>query len=455
MATEHKSNPTEVKPLGKYEAMNATDLAGHIQRLPPEEASTLLARLPESQAADALAELDAEHSIDLLDALPSPLLSSLLGLLAPNRAADLIGYLHPARRREVLSAVPAETSASIAALLRYPVDSAGGIMSNRFIALQADQTIEECHHMLRAREKEETEDVAYLYVTDAQKKLVGVVSLRDLVFRKPDRRIGEIMSREVAHVQVDDDQEKIAQLFERHHYLGLPVLEHDGTIVGVVPASEVIDVVQEEATEDMQLMVGLSGEEHALTPWRRSFKPRLLWLNINLVTAFAAASVVNLFESTIAQWTVLAVFLPIIAGQGGNAGIQTLTVIIRAMATGEVSAGDGKKALFKELILGLLNGLAIGLAVGTLCFIWKGSFVLGVVVAAAMLLNMLAAALSGVLVPYGLRALRIDPALASSIIVTTVTDVAGFFFFLGLATLVLHWHSVAGFLKSWVPLLPN
>lgn len=445
MAAESKTHPTEVKPLGKYEAMNAGDLASHIQRLPPDEAASLLARLPESQAADALSEFDAEHSIDLLDALPSPLLSRLLGLLAPNRAADLIGFLHPARRREVLAAVPSETSASIAALLRYPVDSAGGIMSNRFIALRADQTIEECQNMLRAREKEETEDVAYLYVTDAQKKLVGVVSLRDLVFRRPERKIGDIMSRDVAHVRVDDDQEKIAHLFERHHYLGLPVLEHDGTIVGVVPASEVIDIVQEEATEDMQLMVGLSGEEHALTPWRRSFKPRLLWLNINLVTAFAAAAIVNLFESTIAQWTVLAVFLPIIAGQGGNAGTQTLTVIIRGMATGEISPGDGKKALLKELILGLLNGLAIGVAVGTLCYIWKGNFVLGIVVAVAMLLNMVAAALSGVLVPYGLRALKIDPALASSIIVTTVTDVAGFFFFLGLAALVLHWQSVAGF----------
>lgn len=437
MAADKSPPPTQIDPLEKTSAMSPHELAAHLHRLQPDEAAALLAGLPQSRAADALAELDAEHSEDLLAAMDGGLFSKLLPMLAPNRAADLIGHLHPARRREVLASIPAEASASIAGLLRHPPDSAGGVMSNRFIALRADQTVEECQNMLRAREKEETEDVAYLYVTDAQKKLVGVVSLRDLVFRRAERKIEEIMSRQVAHVYVDDDQEKIAQLFERHHYLGLPVLERDGTLVGVVPASEVIDIVQEEATEDMQLMVGLSGEEHALTPWRRSLKPRLLWLNINLVTAFAAAAIVNVFESTIAKWTVLAVFLPIIAGQGGNAGSQTLTVIIRGMATGEMSPGDGRKALLKELTLGLLNGLAIGLVVGILCLFWKGNVVLGIVVAVAMVLNMLAAALSGVLVPYGLRALKIDPALASSIIVTTVTDVAGFFFFLGLAAMIL------------------
>jgi magnesium transporter len=315
-------------------------------------------------------------------------------------------------------------------------------MSNRFIALRSDQTVGECQEMFRARESEKTEDVSYLYVTDAARKLVGVITLRDLVFRRPERKIGEIMSTDVKFLRVDDDQEKIARLFEQHDYLGLPVLEQDGTLVGVVPASEVIDIIQEEATEDMQLMVGLSGEERVLTPWQKSFKPRLLWLNINLFTAFVAGAVVNVFESTIAKWTVLAVFLPIIAGQGGNAGSQTLTVIIRGLATGEITSGDGRKALAKELILGVLNGLAIGAVVGFVGFLWKQSLLLGVIVAIAMVLNMLAAAVAGVAVPYVLKAMRIDPALASSIIVTTVTDVAGFFFFLGLAAMAMSWYGI-------------
>jgi magnesium transporter len=207
----------------------------------------------------------------------------------------------------------------------------------------------------------------------------------------------------------------------------------------MVSAQKAMDVIKEEATEDMQLMVGLSGEERALTPWQQSIRKRLPWLCINLATAFLAGAVVGIFEGTIAKWTALAIFLPIVAGQGGNAGVQTLTVIIREMALGELSIGDGRKALVKEVILGVLNGIAIGVLVGIVGYAWQGSIVLGVVVGAAMLLTMVAAALSGVLVPYTLKAMRIDPALASSIMVTTVTDVGGFFFFLGLAAMAMHW----------------
>ncbi|MBE0540896.1 MAG: magnesium transporter, partial [Verrucomicrobia bacterium] len=223
------------------------------------------------------------------------------------------------------------------------------------------------------------------------------------------------------------------------HYLGLPVLDAEGRLVGVVKASDALEIARKEATEDMQLMVGLSGEERALTPWRKSVGRRLPWLYVNLLTAFAAAAVVAFFESTIAKWTALAVLLPVIAGQGGNAGMQTLTVIIRDMALGELSPGDGRKALMKELMLGLVNGFAVGLVVGLVGYWWKDSIALGLVAMAAMVLNQVSAALAGVVIPFGLKSLRIDPALASSIFVTTVTDVAGFFFFLGLAALAMRW----------------
>jgi magnesium transporter len=264
-----------------------------------------------------------------------------------------------------------------------------------------------------------------------------VVSLRDLVFRRAERRIGEIMNRDVKFVRVTDDQEEVARRFEHYHYLGLPVLDAGGRLVGVVKASEALEIARKEATEDMQLMVGLSGEERALTPWNKAVGRRLPWLYINLLTAFAAAAVVALFESTIAKWTALAVFLPIIAGQGGNAGMQTLTVIIRDMALGELSPGDGWRALSKELILGLINGIAVGAVVGVIAWLWKDSPALGLIAFAAMVLNQLAAAMAGVVIPFGLKTFRVDPALASSIFVTTVTDVAGFFFFLGLAVVAM------------------
>jgi len=316
-------------------------------------------------------------------------------------------------------------------------------MGDRFIALRDDMTVDEVRELLRAQAQDErSQDIAYLYVTDAQQRLLGVVSLRDLIFRRGNPRMGEILNKSVKYLNVTDDQEKIAQQFEHYHYLGLPVLDKDGKLVGVVKASDALEVAQAEATEDMQLMVGLSGEERALTPWRTSIKRRLPWLYINLATAFAAAFVVGLFEDAIARWTALAVFLPIIAGQGGNAGIQTLTVIVRDLALGEISPGDGRRALQKEMILGLINGLAIGIMVGLIGWWWKQSWELGLVAFAAMVLNQLSAAFAGVAIPFGLRAVKVDPALASSILVTTVTDVAGFFFFLGLAVLAMRWFGV-------------
>jgi magnesium transporter len=419
--------------------LHPADIADRLQRLPVDEALAALRQLSKADAAAVLAELDEEVRPQLIEGLSSPELAGIITQLDHHAAADVVSELPEERRPEVMAGLPSEEKAKVDTLLIYPPDTAGGIMSDQFIRLRTDQTVDECLALLQGRADESEGGISYLYVTDDAGRLVGIVSMRDLVFRGRQRTIGDIMNREVKHLSVDDDQEKIAQLFEHYHYLALPVLDREGRLVGIVSAQQVMDVMRAEATEDMQLMVGLSGEERALTPWQKSIKGRLPWLCINLATAFLAAAVVGIFEGTIAKWTALAIFLPIVAGQGGNAGAQTLTVIIREMALGEMTVGDGRKALIKETILGVLNGIAIGLLVGVIGWYWKGNIVLGVVVGIAMLLNMVAAALSGVLVPYTLKALRVDPALASSIMVTTVTDVAGFFFFLGLAALALRW----------------
>jgi magnesium transporter len=424
----------------EYLKLHPADLADRLQRLSLEDAQLILPELPPDLAAGALAELERDRQQELLAALPAQKLAPLLALLPPRIVADLLPALPPSARRAALEGLPAEPRCRVEALLRYAPDTAGGIMSDRFITLRDDMTVEQVRELLRAHAQEErTEDVAYLYVTDAAQRLVGIVSLRDLVFRRPERPMSEIMNRDVKCLRAEDDQEKIAQQFEHYHYLGLPVLDKRGVLVGVVKASDALEVAQAEATEDMQLMVGLSGEERALTPWHTAVKRRLPWLYINLATAFLAAFVVSLFESTIARWTALAVFLPIIAGQGGNAGMQTLTIIVRDLALGEISPGDGRRALYKEMMLGLVNGIAIGLVVGLIGWWWKDSPALGLVAFGAMVLNQLSAAFAGVAIPFGLKALRVDPALASSIFVTTVTDVAGFFFFLGLALLALRW----------------
>jgi magnesium transporter len=413
------------------------DVADHLERLPVEEAQQELRDLPAAEGAAVLAEIDEEARPGVLENLAPAEIANLVQKLPHDEAADIISSLPADVQPAVLSELSASDRKQVTDILSYPPESAGGIMRDRFIALRDTMTIGEAQRTLQGRAEEPgAQQIAYMYVVDAAGHLKGILSIHDLVFRQPHRRISDIMKPDVKHVWVDDDQEKIAQLFEHYHYMALPVLDRDGRLVGLVEANQVVEVIRREATEDMQLMVGLSGEERALTPWHQSMKRRLPWLCINLATAFLAAGVVGMFEETIAAWTALAIFLPIVAGQGGNAGAQTLTVIIRDMALGEISKGDGRKALFKETLLGLLNGIVTGIIVALISYLWKGSFNLGIVVGVAMVLNMVAAGLSGVLVPYTLRALRIDPALASSIIMTTVTDVAGFFFFLGLAALI-------------------
>lgn len=418
--------------------LHPADIADHLQRLEPVDAAEALRQLPPKLAAATLGELDADRAEELMTLVPTERLGALIEDLPHPEAVDLLGEMPIARRETVLVALRSETSEAIRALLRYPEDTAGGIMSDRFITLRPEQSLAQVLERLRSRTDGPSDEVGYLYVTDARRRLVGIVSLRDLVFRNPQRQVAEVMNDKVTSVRVDTDQEELARQFDHYHYVGLPVVDDRQRLVGVVKSSDILRVATAEATEDMQLMVGLSGEERALTPWHRSLGGRLSWLYVNLGTAFLAAIVVSLFENTIARWTALAVFLPIVAGQGGNAGMQTLTVIIRDMALGELSRGDGWRALRKEIILGLINGLAIGAVVGVIAWLWKDSPELGIVTASAMILNQLAAGLSGVLIPFGLKKLKLDPALASSIFLTTVTDVAGFFFFLALATLIMH-----------------
>ncbi len=432
--------------LNEFASMHPADLADRLQRMDLPDARRILQELPVEQSADALAELERDVVINLLEQFPRDKLIPLLNELDADEAADLLGDLPATEQHKLLRKMDPPQSEAAKELLSYPEDSAGGIMSDRFISLRENQSVSTTQKELRKLEETQPTDINYLYVTDSKEKLVGIVSLRDLVFAPPRSKVRDVMSKDVEFVRDTDDQEEVVRRFEHYHYLGLPVLDEHGLLVGAIRSDDVLSVALEEATEDMQKMVGLSGEERTLTPWGESFKRRLPWLFFNLLTACLAATVVLYYEETVAKYAVLAAFLAIIAGQGGNAGMQTTTVIIRDMALGELSPGDGRRALFKELGLGLINGIIIGSVVGVLGFL--ASFYLfpsfkdeahtiGVIVGSAMVFNKLAAALFGVLIPYSLKFFRQDPALASSILITTVTDVGGFFFLLMLATWVL------------------
>jgi magnesium transporter len=282
--------------------------------------------------------------------------------------------------------------------------------------------------------------VFYLYVIDVRRHLVGVVSLRRLLLVPPSTPLKRIMTTDLISARVDMDQEEVARLVASYNLLAIPVVDEENKLVGVITVDDVIDVIKDEATEDVYRLAGVTGDDRVFTRPSESLRKRLPWLQVNLVTAFVAASVVALFEETISRWSALAVFMPVVAGMGGNAATQTLTVIVRGIALGELTWANTRKALLKEAAVGVANGVGCGLVAGLVVWIWKGSPALGVIIGAAMIINMFVAATAGTLIPLALRAMKVDPALASSVFITTLTDVFGFLSFLGLGTLVLrHW----------------
>lgn len=414
------------------------DIAVEIQELAIEKIRSILRQLPDTLASEVILEMPAHTQVLLFESMRVSRLSGIIGEMFSDDVADLLGQISTDRLEKIMEQLPPGDAREISDLLKYEEDTAGGIMQTEVISVLEDLTIAETIERLRGMEDlAHTDGYFYVYVTDTDERLRGVLRIRDLLFGKPERQVRDIMIREVRAVSVHADQEEIARMFKHYGFSVVPVVDDFQRLRGLVTSDDVMDVMEEEATEDMQRMIGLSGEESTSTPWKESVQKRLPWLYVNLLTAFLAGSVVAVFESTIAQYAVLAVFLPIIAGQGGNAGTQVLTIVVRSLALGDVPDKGQQAILVKELIVGVLNGLAIGIVVGLIAWVWKQNIALGVVVFAAMLLNMVAASLAGVVIPFGLKALRIDPALASAIMLTTVTDVVGFFLFLGFAALAL------------------
>jgi magnesium transporter len=279
----------------------------------------------------------------------------------------------------------------------------------------------------------------YLFVVDKDRRLVGVVSLRQLLVAQPSRPIGDVMKRDVISVPVGTDQEEVANLMKKYDYLALPVVDAENRLLGIITVDDVVDVIEEEATEDVYRLGGVPDEEKVFSPLRFSLRRRLPWLFVNLGTAFLAAAVVGLFEATIAQVAILAAMQSIVAGMGGNAATQRVTILVRGLALDEVELKDALPVIGKEALLGLLQGLAIAAVVFVGVALWEQSIPLAAVIGVAMVGNLIVAGLAGAAVPFVLKALRIDPALASSVIVTTFTDCCGFAFALGLATIMLRY----------------
>ncbi len=417
-----------------FASSHPADAAHALEGLETAAAAHLLQQLPQRVAAPVAERLSPETAALILSRIGLDGSRDLLASLPPRQAAAILHHLEDAEREATLSGLQPDRSKAIRHLLQYPPGTAGGMMDSRLTSLSIDLSVREAVAALR-RARRDT--LYYLYVTDREGKLVGVLDMRELLLASPRDPLEPLVKREIVTVPADMTSDEVASLIRRRRFVALPVVDPDGHLLGVVKPDEILEAFQQETFGDLQKMVGAGEDERALSPVSSVVRRRLPWLYVNLATAFLAASVVGLFEGAIERITALAVLLPVVAGQGGNTGAQSLAVVIRGLALRELVPGTTLRLLRKEVLGGLLNGLAVALAAGVAVALWDGRLGLVLVISLAMIVNMTAAGLAGAAIPLLLRALGRDPAQSASIFLTTVTDVVGFASFLGFAVLLM------------------
>jgi magnesium transporter len=400
----------------------------------------ILDMLPAELASETLAEMEAhQHPEEILVALEPERISELIDELHSDDAADLIGELEPHEQAQVLATLAPVEASELRELIAYPEDSAGGIMTTEVVAISIHLTASEAIQEVRRQANEIGDDFYNIFVVDLPRRLQGQVGVQELVLADPDQKIAEIVEPILASIPVDMDQEEVGRLIGRYNEPSMPVVGPNDTLLGRITWDDVLDVIEAEQTEDLLRLAGIGGEEEVQGEWYDAVRARLPWLTLNTLTAAAGAFVVYLFTDTIEQMVALAALLPVIAALGGNAGTQTLAVTIRRLALTRESAARRWRVAFKEALVGFINGIVLGLLVGGASYLLfeNGTFMLGVVVMFAMWGNLIVASFAGAFVPVLLERIGVDPAVASSVFVTAVTDVAGFFLLLGLATQLL------------------
>jgi len=414
--------------------VHPADRADLYERLDPELREAFFSVLSTEEMAELMEYLDEEVRGVVTARMPRVTLARVLDRTSNDVAVDVLRTLPPADTARVLSSMA--TAQEISPLLEHADESAGGLMTRGYVALHPEMTVHDAITFLRLR-KPLADEAYYLYVLDASNRLQGVVNLRELLISEADTPIVSVMTKDAITVAPDTDQEEVARLVQHYRLRALPVVDEDRVLRGIITADDAMEVASEEATEDMYRMVGLLSDDSVYAPVLVSARRRIPWLAINLLAAFAAAAMVAAFEDTIAKAAALAVFMPVVAGQGGNSGIQSITIVVRGLALGEIQPEDARWVLAKEGAIGLVKGLAFGLLIGVIAWAWQGEPAWGLVVGVALLLNMLMAGFLGAVIPLTLRALKLDPAIASGIFLTAFTDVLGFLFLLGLGTLLI------------------
>lgn len=415
--------------------LRAPDIADLIELLEPGERAPFVQALGQDFDFDVLSELDETVRDQLSEELPNAYLAKAVTELDSDDAAYLVESLEPEDQAEVLAHLSVGDRAALLRNLEYGEETAGRLMQSDFVAVAPFWDVGQVIDYMR-----DTEDLpdhfSEIYVVDPSFKVLGSVELSRILRSKRGTRIEEIMEADLVTVAATDDQEEVARKFERYDLMSAPVVDENNRLVGVVTVDDVVEVIQSEADEDIRRLGGV-GDESVLDTVFYTARNRFVWLLVNLATAVLASAVIKLFDASIEQMVALAVLMPIVASMGGNAGTQTMTVAVRALATRDLGPVNATRVILRETSVGVINGLLFAIILGGITVVWFGSDQLGLVIAAAMIFNLLAAALAGILIPIALDRFGQDPAVASSVFVTTVTDVVGFFAFLGLATLFL------------------
>jgi len=415
--------------------LHPRDLADVIELLSPEHRVALIHALGPAFNYDVLSEIDEAVRDQLSEALPNELLAKAVTELDTDDAAYLIENLEEEDREEILAQLPKGERAALERQLEYPEDSAGRLMQSDFVAVAPYWTVGQV--IEHARETDDLpETFSEIFVVDPAFRVVGSVDLSRLLRTKKDVPVSDIMEADLDTVLATADQEEVARQFERYNLISAPVIDEHGKLVGVITVDDVVEVIQDEADEDMRALGGV-GDESIGDSVVQTAKSRVPWLIVNLGTAVLASFVIKLFDATIEQMVALAVLMPVVASIGGNAGTQTMTVTVRALATNKLGAANAPRIISRETMVGLLNGLVLSTIMALIVFLWFGSSRLGAVIGTAMIVNLLAAALAGILIPLALDRLKLDPAPASGVFVSMITDCVGFFAFLGLASLIL------------------
>jgi magnesium transporter len=421
------------------EPLHAADMGDLLEALDAGERIRLVTVLGDRFDFSALTEVDDTVRSEILEVLPTADVARGVAELDSDDAVHILEDIDTPEREEILAQMPAFERLSLKRSLDFPEDSAGRLMQTDFIAIPPYWTVGQTIDYLRT-EKDLPDEFYQIYVVNPAYNLQGIIPLDKFLRSKRDVRIGDLMQTNVIEVEATEDQEEAARDFERYDLVEVAVVDESRRLVGVLTIDVIVDVFQEEATEVMQLLAGVGDEEISDTVGR-TVRGRATWLVVNLVTAMLASFVIGLFDATIEEMVALAALMPIVASMGGNAGTQTMTVTVRALAMRELDSFKIRRLVLREMMVGVLNGLIFALLLGLLTWLRFFNPGLGLVIALAMIVNMIAAGSAGILIPLTLNRFKIDPAVASSVFVTTVTDVVGFFGFLGLAAL---WMRIFG-----------